>query len=301
MSPTGTTRAAVPAVVPAVTGFPDLGRTRVMGIVNVTPDSFSDGGHHLAPAAAVRHGLDLLEDGADLLDVGGESTRPGAARVSRDEELARVLPVVEALVAGGAVVSVDTMRASVAAAALDVGATLVNDVSAGLADPAMLPLVAGRGCAYVAMHWRGHSAGMQARADYVDVVAEVTAELLARRDAALAAGVAGDRLVLDPGLGFAKHAEHSWALLGALPDLAQHGPLLVGASRKGFLGALLAGTDGAARPVAARDDATAAVTVLAAQAGAWAVRVHAVRASADAVRVVAAVRRDDVEARRVEP
>jgi dihydropteroate synthase len=208
--------------------------------------------------------------------------------VGEDEERARVLPVVQGLVAAGAVVSVDTMRASVAAAALDAGATVVNDVSGGLADPAMLPLVADRGCAYVAMHWRGHSADMQTRADYDDVVHDVAAELAVRRTAAQAAGVAADRLLLDPGLGFAKHAEHSWALLGALPELARLGPLLVGASRKGFLGALLAGPDGAPRPAGERDDATAAVTVLAATAGAWAVRVHAVRASADAVRVVAA-------------
>ena len=272
----------------AVVGFPDLGRTRVMGVVNVTPDSFSDGGRHLDPVRAVRHGRRLLDEGADLLDVGGESTRPGAARVHEDEERARVLPVVEGLVAAGAVVSVDTTRAAVAAAALDAGATVVNDVSGGLADPGMLPLVAARACPYVAMHWRGHSADMQTRADYADVVRDVTAELTARRDAALAAGVAPDRLVLDPGLGFAKHAEHSWALVAALPELAALGPLLVGASRKGFLGALLAGPDGALRPADGRDDATAAVTVLAAQAGAWAVRVHAVRASADAVRVVAA-------------
>jgi dihydropteroate synthase len=278
------------STLPVVAGFPDLGRTRVMGVVNVTPDSFSDGGRHLDPAAAVRHGRRLLDEGADLLDVGGESTRPGAARVAEDEELARVLPVVGGLVAAGAVVSVDTMRAGVARAALDAGATVVNDVSGGLADPDMLPLVAERGCPYVVMHWRGHSAGMQTRADYADVVRDVTAELTARRDAARAAGVAADRLVLDPGLGFAKQAEHSWALVAALPDLARLGPLLVGASRKGFLGALLAAPDGAPRPADERDGATAAVTVLAARAGAWAVRVHAVRASADAVRVVAATR-----------
>ena len=271
-----------------VAGFPDLGRTRVMGVVNVTPDSFSDGGRHLDPATAVRHGRRLLDEGADLLDVGGESTRPGAGRVPEHEERARVLPVVEGLAAAGAVVSVDTTRASVAVAALDAGATVVNDVSGGLADPAMLPLVATLGCPYVVMHWRGHSADMQTRAEYDDVVRDVTAELTARRDAARAAGVAADRLVLDPGLGFAKQAEHSWALVRALPELAGLGPLLVGASRKGFLGALLAAADGTPRPADGRDDATAAVTVLAARAGAWAVRVHAVRASADAVRVVAA-------------
>jgi dihydropteroate synthase len=180
------------------------------------------------------------------------------------------------------------MRAGIAAAALDAGATVVNDVSGGLADAGMLPLVAERGCPLVVMHWRGHSADMQSRAHYGDVVRDVTDELRARRDAALQAGVAADRLVLDPGLGFAKSAAHSWRLLGALPELAGLGPLLVGASRKGFLGALLAAPDGTPRPAHERDDATAAVTVLAARAGAWAVRVHTVRASADAVRVVAA-------------
>ena len=256
-------------------------RTLVMGVVNVTPDSFSDG--YPDPDAAVQHGLQLLEEGADLLDVGGESTRPGAGRVDEREELQRVLPVVRDLAAAGASVSVDTTRASVAAAALEAGAQVVNDVSGGLADPAMLPLVAEAGVPYVVMHWRGHSADMQRRARYDDVVAEVCAELVQRRDAALAAGVDGERVVLDPGLGFAKEPEHSWALLRALPTLVGLGhPLLVGASRKGFLGTLLGDA-----PSAERDHATAAVTVLAAQAGAWAVRVHAVRPSADAVRVAA--------------
>ena len=275
---------------PVLRGFPGLGRTRVMGVVNVTPDSFSDGGAHPDTDSAVRHGLQLLTDGADLLDIGGESTRPGAERVGQAEERRRVLPVVERLAAAGAVVSVDTMRASVARAALDAGAQLVNDVSGGLADPDMLPMVVEAEVPYVAMHWRGHSARMQSRARYDDVVAEVCAELAARRDAALAAGMDPQRLLLDPGLGFAKEPVHSWALLAALPELVALGaPLLVGASRKGFLGALLADADGVPRPAGERDDATAAVTVLAAQAGAWAVRVHDVRASADAVRVVAAV------------
>lgn len=255
-------------------------RTLVMGVVNATPDSFSDG--FPGAEAALQHGLRLLAEGADLLDVGGESTRPGAERVPEREELRRVLPVVRGLAEAGAVVSVDTTRASVAAAALEAGAQLVNDVSGGLADPAMLPLVAAAGVPYVVMHWRGHSADMQSRAQYADVVAEVCAELGQRRDAALAAGVAGERIVLDPGLGFAKQPEHSWALVRALPALAALGhPLLVGASRKAFLGVLLDG-----RPPGERDHATAALTVLAAQAGAWAVRVHAVRASVDAVRVV---------------
>ena len=208
------------------------------------------------------------------------------------EELRRVVPVVQGLVAAGAVVSVDTTRASVAAAAVDAGALLVNDVSGGLADPKMLGLVAALGVPYVAMHWRGHARDMQRRATYGDVVTEVCDELRDRRDAALAAGITADRLLLDPGLGFAKNGEHSWDLLRALPVLVQLGqPLLIGASRKGFLGDLLADPSGSRRPVGERDAATAAVTVLAAQAGAWAVRVHDVRPNADAVRVAAAVLR----------
>jgi dihydropteroate synthase len=278
--------------VPVLRGFPGLGRTRVMGVVNVTPDSFSDGGEHLDADSAIRHGLQLLNEGADLLDVGGESTRPGARRVPEGEERRRVLPVVEGLLAAGAVVSVDTMRAGVAEAALAAGAHVVNDVSGGLADPVMLPLVAEAEAVYVAMHWRGHSGDMQSRARYDDVVRDVCTELAARRDAALAAGIDPRRLLLDPGLGFAKTVQHSWSLLAALPALAALGqPLLVGASRKGFLGALLADPDGVPRPAQQRDAATAAVTVLAAQADVWAVRVHDVQPSADAVRVVAAVQR----------
>ncbi|MCW2614786.1 MAG: Dihydropteroate synthase [Frankiales bacterium] len=274
---------------PDVVGFPGLGRTRVMGVVNATPDSFSDG--HPTTTQAVRHGLALLEQGADLLDVGGESTRPGAQRVAEAEELRRVVPVVEGLVAVGAVVSIDTMRASVARTCVEAGAQLVNDVSGGLADPEMLPTVAALVVPYVAMHWRGHSIDMQQRADYVDVVAEVTAELLERRDAALAAGIDPGRLLLDPGIGFAKQGPHSWSLLRGLPQLAALGhPLLVGASRKAFLGDLLADPSGERRPPVERDAASAALSVVAAQAGAWAVRVHDVRPSADAVRVVAAVR-----------
>jgi len=267
------------------------GRCLVMGVVNVTPDSFSDGGRWLSPEAAIAHGRALLAEGADLIDVGGESTRPGAGRVPEDEELRRVLPVVRQLAADGAVVSVDTMRAQVAAAALDAGATIVNDVSAGQADAEMIPLVARTEAVYVAMHWRGPSAVMEALAVYDDVVTDVRDHLRARVDVLAAAGVDERRVVLDPGLGFAKTAEHNWQLLAGLDALVSLGlPVLIGASRKRFLGALLAGTDGEPLPPPDRDDATAATTALAAAAGAWAVRVHTVRASADAVRVAAAVR-----------
>ncbi|MES5820584.1 dihydropteroate synthase [Streptomyces sp. RG80] len=260
-----------------------------MGVVNVTPDSFSDGGLSFAPDAAVAHGLALLEQGADLVDVGGESTRPGATRPSVEEELRRVLPVVRRLAAAGASVSVDTMRAEVAARALDAGARLVNDVSGGLADPAMLPLMARAGTPYVLMHWRGHSAGMQASAVYDDVVTDVLDELRLRIDAALAAGVAPGSLVVDPGLGFAKTPDHNWELLGRLGDVLALGhPVLVGASRKSFLGALLADrTTGRPRPARLRDAATTAVSALAAAQGVWCLRVHDVASTADAVRVTA--------------
>ncbi|MEW9549992.1 dihydropteroate synthase [Nonomuraea sp. NPDC050783] len=265
------------------------GRCLVMGVVNVTPDSFSDGGLWFDEAAAIRHGLELVGEGADLVDVGGESTRPGAARVSLEEELARVVPVIRALAAEGVTVSVDTMRAEVARAAVEAGAVLVNDVSGGLADPEMPRVVAATGVSYVVMHWRGHSHDMYSRAVYTDVVAEVREELGKRVSLVLAEGVAEEQIVLDPGLGFAKNAEHNWALLAGIPQLAELGfPLLVGASRKRFLGRLLAGPDGTPRPFSRSDDATLAVTALAAQAGAWCVRVHEVGPNADAVRVAAA-------------
>jgi dihydropteroate synthase len=216
----------------AVTRLPAPGRTVVMGILNVTPDSFSDGGEFLDVDAAVAHGLALFGEGADLVDVGGESTRPGAQRASVETELARVVPVIRQLSAAGVSISVDTMRAEVAVAAVGAGAVLVNDVSGGLADPAMLPAVADLGVDYVAMHWRGHSDRMADLATYDDVVAEVTEELADRLWAAVAAGVDRRRVILDPGLGFAKTAEHNWALLRGLDHLAGLGrPLLVGASR----------------------------------------------------------------------
>jgi dihydropteroate synthase len=260
-----------------------------MGVLNVTPDSFSDGGRFLDRDAAVAHGIAMYRRGADLVDVGGESTRPGAPRVDADIELARVLPVVTELAAAGVPVSVDTTRSSVAAAAVSAGAIVVNDVSGGLADPAMAAVVADAAVPWILMHWRGRSEIMDGLARYRDVVADVLAELLARVDAALAAGVAPDALVIDPGLGFAKTAEHNWALLGRLDALVSTGlPVLVGASRKRFLGSLLAGPDGSPRPPDGREVATAAVSALAAAAGAWGVRVHDVGASLDAVAVAAA-------------
>ncbi|MDT0381792.1 dihydropteroate synthase [Streptomyces sp. DSM 42041] len=275
-----------------VAGLPEWDRCAVMGVVNVTPDSFSDGGRWFDHEVAVKHGLDLVARGADLVDVGGESTRPGATRVDEAEELRRVLPVVRDLTAAGVLVSVDTMRASVAERALAAGASLVNDVSGGRADPAMVPVVAAAGAPFVVMHWRGRSVDMNDRAVYGDVVAEVIDELRTAVDGAVAGGIAAERIVVDPGLGFAKNAGHDLALVAALGRFrAELGlPLLVAASRKRFLGRVLAGEGDAAPPPAReRDAATAAVTALAAREGAWAVRVHEVRASADAVRVARAV------------
>ncbi|MFD5437604.1 dihydropteroate synthase [Kitasatospora sp. NPDC127067] len=271
-------------------GLPRLERCAVMGVVNVTPDSFSDGGMWHDPAKAIAHGLALRARGADLVDVGGESTRPGSQRVSEEEELRRVLPVVRELSDAGVMVSVDTMRATVAERAVEAGAAIVNDVSGGLADPAMARVAAETGAPFVVMHWRGQSADMYATAVYDDVVRDVVAELTDRVEALLAAGVKEDQLILDPGLGFAKTAEHNWALLGRLDELTALGrPVLVAASRKRFLGTLLADpATGELRPARERDDATAAVSVLSARAGAWAVRVHDVSGTADAVRVVAA-------------
>lgn len=273
-------------------GLPVWDRCAVMGVVNVTPDSFSDGGHWFDTALAVKRGLELVAAGADLVDVGGESTRPGAVRVDEDEELRRVVPVVRELAGEGVVVSVDTMRASVAEAAVAAGAVLVNDVSGGLADPAMVPVVAAAGVPFVVMHWRGFSADMNSRAVYgPDVTGEVLAEMRQRVDEVIAAGLEPDRLVVDPGLGFAKNAEHDLALVAGLARLRRELdlPLLVAASRKRFLGRVLAGPDEDPPPARERDAATAAVSTLAAYEGAWAVRVHEVRASADAVRVVRAV------------
>ncbi|MCO1596746.1 dihydropteroate synthase [Micromonospora sp. RHAY321] len=274
----------------------------VMGVLNVTPDSFSDGGRYADLDAAVGHGVRLRDAGAHLVDVGGESTRPGAERIDSETEADRVLPVIRELTAAGVRVSIDTSRARVAEAALGAGAAVVNDVSGGLADPDMARVVRDAGCPWVLMHWRGHSRQMRELASYTDVVADVRAELAQRIDAALAAGVAADRIIVDPGLGFAKTAAHNWELSARLPELLDLGyPLLFGASRKSYLGRLLAGPDGTPRPTAQREAATVSTSVLAVAAGAWGVRVHDVRATADALAVWVATGRPRLAPTRVGP
>ncbi len=266
-------------------------RPLVMGVVNVTPDSFSDGGEWFEPEAAVAHGLELLAAGADLLDIGGESTRPGASRPPVEEELRRVLPVVRELASGGAVVSIDTMRASVAGAAIEAGATMVNDVSGGLADDDMAPLVAQAGTPFVVMHWRGHSADMQSRAIYDDVVTDVCADLRERLGTLRDSGIRSENLVVDPGFGFAKTAAHNWALLERLDEVVGLGhPVLVGTSRKTFLGRLGVPEGSDPRPPAERDLATAVTSFHAARHGAWAVRVHDVPSTVLALDVADALR-----------
>jgi dihydropteroate synthase len=263
---------------------------QVMGVLNITDDSFSDGGRYLDADDAVAHGLAMAAEGAGIVDVGGESTRPGATRVDPRVEASRVLPVVKELAAQGITVSIDTMHAEVARAALQSGARIVNDVSGGRADPAMAPLLAEAGVPWVLMHWRPVSSDRPHETPhYRDVVAEVRAELLAAVDDAVAAGVDPAQLVIDPGLGFAKTGQHNWALLHALPQLVATGiPVLLGASRKRFLGTLLAAPDGSPRPPDGRETATATISALAALHGAWGVRVHDVRASVDALKVVGA-------------
>jgi dihydropteroate synthase len=257
-----------------------------MGILNVTPDSFSDGGRYADVDAAIEHGIALQQGGADIVDVGGESTRPGAERVDAATEAARVVPVIAGLAAAGVRMSVDTTRASVAAAGLAAGATVINDVSGGLADPAMAGVAADAGCPWILMHWRGHSRRMNDLAVYSDVVQDVRNELLQRVDQAVGGGVDPRQIILDPGLGFAKNADHNWTLTRHLDVLIDLGfPVLFAASRKTYLGRLLAAPDGTPRPVDEREAATLATSVLAAAAGAWGVRVHDVRATADALAV----------------
>lgn len=269
--------------------LPTADRTLVMGILNVTPDSFSDGGRWASVDSAIAQGVRLRADGADIVDVGGESTRPGADRVDPGDEVERVLPVIEALAGEGIPVSVDTMRGSTARAAVDAGACLVNDVSGGLADPDMARIVAELEVDFVAMHWRAHSTTMDALDVYDDVVADVHNELVRRVHALQEAGIANERIIVDPGLGFSKVGDSNWELLAGLDVLRGMGNrILVGASRKRFLGAAIArdGVDPA--DLAVREHATTAVTTLAAASGAWGVRVHDAAAARDAIAVVAA-------------
>ncbi len=256
-------------------------RTLVMGILNVTPDSFADGGRYNSIEAALHRGKRLLDEGADIVDVGGESTRPGSERISVDEELARVIPVIRALSELNAIISIDTTRAEVAIAAIEAGAKIVNDISAGLADPTMLKEVAARNVPYLAMHTRGNAKEMTSLATYKDIVAEVLNELAERVREILAAGISTKNLVLDPGIGFAKEAIHNWAILNALPQFEELGfPVLIGASRKRFLGELVDASD-----TDSREPATIALTAILAERRIWGVRVHDVKAHRDAIKV----------------
>ncbi|MDH6283689.1 dihydropteroate synthase [Prescottella agglutinans] len=271
--------------------LPNPGRPIVMGVLNVTVDSFSDGGRFLDRDVAVEHGLNLHRLGVDIVDVGGESTRPGAVRVDPEVEAARVAPVIAALAAEGVTVSVDTMRASVAQAAIEAGVSIVNDVSGGRADADMARVVADAGVPWILMHWRpaGEFVHAGGSTHYDDVVRDVRDELMVQVDAAVAAGVDPKALVLDPGLGFVKQPDHNWQLLHRLPELVELGfPVLIGASRKRFLGSLLADADGTVRPPAGREVATAVISALAATHGAWGVRVHDAQASLDAIAVAGA-------------
>ena len=248
----------------------------VMGILNVTPDSFADGGLHYEESLAITHGLEMIEDGVDIIDVGGESTRPGADRITEEEEQARVIPVIRELAKKGVVISIDTMRATTAKLAVEAGASIVNDVSGGAADPDMFSTVAQLGCKYTLMHWRGHSKDMNEKAIYGDVVAEVIEEVTLQLDKALAAGVKRENIILDPGIGFAKNAEHNWEVLNRIDEFVALGyPVLIGHSRKRFLGG---------DHPDEREEATVAVTQSLVGKGIWAVRVHGVKANVKAAR-----------------
>ena len=248
----------------------------VMGILNVTPDSFADGGQHFSFDNAVEHGLEMIGEGVDIIDVGGESTRPGAERVSEAEEQARVIPVIKALAGKGVEISVDTMRASTAKLAVEAGATIVNDVSGGAADDAMFSTVAALGCKYTLMHWRGHSKDMNAKAEYEDVVADVITEVTIQLDKALAAGIKRENIVLDPGLGFAKDAEHNWEILNRIDEFTALGyPVLIGHSRKRFIGGATPDD---------REEGTLAISKSLIGKGIWAIRVHSVAPNVELVK-----------------
>jgi len=265
----------------------------IMGILNLTPDSFSDGGQFDSVKSAVDAATSMVAHGANIIDIGGESTRPGAERISLETELARVIPVVEQICAQGIYVSIDTMRSEVAEAAVAAGARMVNDVSGGLVDPQMLKVVARLGVPIVLMHWRGPSKTMQENIHYDNAVAEVCAELQDRANAALNVGIDRGNIILDPGIGFGKEAEHNWELLRNLDALLEIGyPLLVGVSRKRFLGSLLADAEGKPRDVGVRDVASATSSAYLLQRGAWGVRVHDVQATSDAYKVLCAINPD---------
>jgi dihydropteroate synthase len=277
---------------PRILGLPDqlsrLHRTLVMGIINVTNDSFSDGGKHFDIDDALRKTHAMIIEGVDIIDIGGESTRPGAERISEQVERTRVIPLLREMVELGAIVSVDTMRSSIAEEAISAGASLINDVSGGLADPVMGEVIAATRVPYVAMHWRGHADHMNSLSHYKNVAHDVRDELAARIDGLLAQGVELEQIIIDPGLGFAKTPMHNWEILHdfkVFKDLGR--PILVGASRKRFIGELLA-AEGADRALDERDNATIALSALVAHAGAWCVRVHEVLGSRDAVEVVSA-------------
>ena len=264
----------------------NLDRTLVMGVLNVTPDSFSDGGRFNNPKIATNHALQMIADGADIIDIGGESTRPGSDRISVQEELDRVIPVISALANSGAVISIDTMRVEVAKAAVAAGACMINDVSGGKSDPEMLSYVATLNTPFILMHWRGPSNIMNTLTDYDDVVFDVTAEISKQVDVAVAAGISRERIAIDPGIGFAKTVDQNWPILKHLDVLEALGlPILMGASRKKFIGELLA-KDGVARDSDERESATTAISTLMAVRGLWAVRVHDVKPSSDAIAVV---------------
>jgi dihydropteroate synthase len=248
----------------------------VMGILNVTPDSFADGGLHFDESLAIAHGLEMIDDGVDIIDIGGESTRPGADRVPEEEEQARVIPVIRELAKQKVVISVDTMRASTAQLAVKAGASIVNDVSGGAADPEMFSTVAALGCKYTLMHWRGHSKDMNSKAVYNDVVVDVIQEVTIQLDKALAAGIKRENIILDPGIGFAKDAEHNWEILNRIDEFVALGyPVLIGHSRKRFLGG-----DSPDQ----REEATVQVTQSLISKGIWGVRVHGVKANVKAIR-----------------
>jgi len=272
----------------------NLNHTLVMGVLNVTPDSFSDGGKFIDTQTALNHAMQMVSDGADVIDVGGESTRPGAERISVQTELDRVIPVISELASKNILVSIDTMRAEVANRAVQAGAIMINDVSGGKADREMFEFLVENNLPYIMMHWRGHSTEMMNLTNYDDVVLDVCAELQMQVNTAVAAGIDLSRIALDPGIGFAKTTQQNWPILAQLDELKELGlPLLIGASRKKFLGDLLS-VNGVPRDTLGREAATIAITTLSAAQSIWAVRVHDVKSSSDAVRVVSRIQQEQI-------